>query len=249
MIRLSERDGARLKLVAAFLVVCLLFGYLLVGQTYAQPAGASIVNNQTEEAALVPASSLSTAGGTFTTLVLNGSFQTQKWKAYLGNVSGIITLDDASNYTIYNWNLVSISGEVYVSRNGSVDWSGVDCAANSTIAAEETFLNINSSRPDSINMTFNYTIHRSFYVGTEFIANSTCRSIATFVNDTRQTVTEDAVFQEVLLEDAGSRLVYATVLENEVSGYDSEPYDFQLIVAEDETKTTPTPYYFYVEIS
>lgn len=214
-----------------------------------QPTGAEIFYNVTTTAPAAPAGSLVTAGGTFTTLVLNGTFQTQKWKAYVGNVTGIIVLSDSNQFTIYNWDLVSISGEVYVSRNDSVSWSSVTCALQSDIYAEENYLNINSSSADSINKTFNQSIHKAFYVGTILIQNSTCRSIATFVNDTRQAPSEDADFQMIMLKDSSDLVVYASILEDKSLGYNLNPFDFQLIVPEDETKIEPTPYYFYVEIS
>jgi hypothetical protein len=91
-------------------------------------------------------------------------------------------------------------------------------------------------------------VHKSFYVSTTHIANSTCRSIATYVNDAKQAVSESAVFQEVLLTD-NANIVYATLLEDNSIGFDNGRYDFQMIVPEDDTITTPTTYYFYAEIS
>jgi hypothetical protein len=212
------------------------------------PAGVNIVSNTTEIPNATPASSLTTAGGSFTTLILNGSFQNPRWKAYVGNISGILTLDDTSGYSIYDWNLSSINGEVYVSRNSSVSWSTIGCSTPARIAAEQTVLHHNDTSVDSINKTFNRSVHKSFYVSTTHIANSTCRSIATYVNDAKQAVSESAVFQEVLLTD-NANIVYATLLEDNSIGFDNGRYDFQMIVPEDDTITTPTTYYFYAEIS
>lgn len=243
-----ENQMMFLAMVIAF--VAIIFSGLTLAPVlvFGAPTGANILNNITETISPTAAASLTTAGGSFTTLVLNGSYQTQGWKAYVGNVTGVLTLDDATSNTIYDWNLVAASGEVYVSRNASVDWTAITCANSATISQEQSVLNINSSSVDSINNTFNETIHKSFYVGTINIPNSTCYSIDTYVNDSKQAPSETADFQEVLLQ-SNSNLIYSTILENSVAGFDNGKYDFQLIVPEDETKSAPTTYYFYVEIS
>ncbi|MFA6073380.1 MAG: hypothetical protein WC758_04670 [Candidatus Woesearchaeota archaeon] len=240
-----ERTTTHKIMVIFVLALALLLSTTLI---FAAPSGITITSNSTEQPVETAASSLTTAGGTFTTLTLNGTFQNPRWKAYVGNISGILTLDDSAGYSIYDWNLISISGEVYVSRNASVTWSNINCSNVANITSEDRFLNINSSSADSINKTFNTSVHRGFYVGTKQIINSSCRSVATYLNDTRQSANENAKFQEVTLSDSVN-LVYAILLEDNVLGYDNSRYDFQLIVPEDETKVTPTTYYFYAEIS
>jgi hypothetical protein len=233
-------------MLALLLALLLAGGALLVA---AEPNGAAIQNNVTVTNTPQAAASITTAGGTFTTLLLNATTQTLRWKAYVGNVTGTITLDDALNLTIYDWTPITISGEVYASRNSSIDWSSISCANNSTVISEETQLNLTTTKADSINQTFNRTIHRGFYVGTTLVANSTCRAIATYVNNARQTVTEAATFQEILLRDSSNRLVYTTLIENDAQGYNNGPFDFQLIVAERDTNPAPSTYYFWAEIS
>jgi len=211
------------------------------------PQGATITLNQTENASVRQADSHTAAGGSFTTLVLNVTSQTSKWKAYVGNVTGKMTLDNANNYTIYDWILTTTQGEVYISRNDSINFSAVACANDGNISAEETFLNINSSSDDSITNTFNETIHRSFVIGgTGTISNSTCYAIATYVNDAAQAADENADFQEVLLSD-GTNLVFTALLEDDQQGFDLGNYDFQLI-APDDPGSTSTTYYFYAEL-
>ena len=214
----------------------------------AEPSGAEILSNSTETPTPAAAGTVTTAGGSFTTLLLNATTQSMRWKAYVGNVTGSFQLRDGSNYTIYDWNVATIAGEVYASRNSSIDWSQIRCANNTILQNEQNSLNITTTKEDSINRTFNTTVHRSFYVGTELIANSTCRSIATYVNSTRQAASESATFQEILLDDT-QRLVYVTLLENKQQGYNTGQFDFQLIVAESEIAATPSSYYFWVELS
>jgi len=232
------------------IVVILLMILLSLAYVNSAPTGPQIIYNETVNASATPAASITTAGGTFTTLILNATMQNYRWKAYVGNVTGKFALQDANNYSIYDWALTAIAGEVYVSRNNSITWTQVNCSNQTNIGSEEYSLNITDSKVDSINRTFNRTIHRSFYVGSNYVSNGTCPAIATYVNGTQQTLSESATFQEILLSDR-TNIIYATLLENKVQGFNNQLYDFQLIVPDygSEAITTPVPYYFFIELS
>lgn len=213
----------------------------------AAPQGASITYNYTENATTRVADSHTAAGGSFTTLILNITSQTSKWKAYVGNVTGSLTLDNSNNMTIYNWALTVIQGEVYVSRNNTINFSSLTCANRGNITTEDTYLGINSSSDDSINKTFNQSIHRQFVIGgTGTISNSSCFAIATYINDTSQPASENATFQEILLSD-GTTPVFVALLNDNKQGFDFGNYDFQLIVPDNPTAVSTT-YYFYAEL-
>jgi len=229
------------------LLIPLIIILLLLPQTLAV-SNLTIQGNTTTARTDVAATAISTLGGTFTTLTLNVTAQTRQWKAYVGNVSGLITLDDATNTTIYDWSLSTISGEVYAARTNSIDWSDIQCANVTNVDDEQTALNIPTNASDSINRTFNTTTHKAFYVATTSITNSDCPATATYVNDAAQAVSEDALFQEIILQ-SGDDFVYTTLLEPGTAGFDLLPYNFQMIVAEDATTSDPTPYYFYVELT
>jgi hypothetical protein len=244
----TENNSRLVKVVNVVVIFMLIFfGFMRI--VYAVPVGPQITFNSTSNATQAPAAAITTAGGTFTTLSLNTTGQTYRWKAYVGNVSGRLVLADATNYTIFDWNVASVSGEVYATRSNSVNWGSVTCAASNTINTEDTFMNMSSGIPDTINKTFNRTVHRSFYVGSVLVPNSTCRSVATFVNNTAQTVSENAVFQQVLLQDVSANLVYTTLVNASAIGYNANRYDFQMILAENEYQTSPTTYYLYVELT
>jgi len=51
-----------------------------------------------------------------------------------------------------------------------------------------------------------------------------------------------------LLQDSRHHLIYTAPLENSQSGFDTNRYNFQMIVAESDKKATATTYYFFVEI-
>jgi len=108
-----------------------------------------------------------------------------------------------------------------------------------------------TSPADNLTATFNITTgatHREFFVASRNITQNTCPTLNTYVNN----ATQDNVFEEVaLFEYLGGNIVYATILENDATGYDGRPYDFQMIVPE---RGTPgwdgaTAYYLYVELS
>ncbi len=230
--------------MSAMLVIVLV---LSVGRAGAIPQGAVIVSSSVENATVRSPTSSTALGGSFTTMVINATSQTSKWKAYVGNVTGRITLDNSQNKTIYDWSISRVQGEVYVSRNNTIAFSTMACANAANITAEMNYLGINATTDDSINNTFRTSVHRSFIIGgTGVVANSTCPAIATYVNDAAQASSQSASFQEVLMSD-GKNLVYVGLMENHVAGYDSSAYDFQAIVPDDPTEVSTT-YYFYAEL-
>lgn len=234
-------------------ITAVIIGLLILislAYVYSLPTGPEITYNATVNATPNPAADITTAGGTFTTLILNATMQNYRWKAYVGNVTGKFVLQDANNYSIYDWALTTVAGEVYVSRNDSISWTQVNCSNQTIIGNEEYALNITDSKVDSINRTFNTSIHKTFYVGNIYIRNSTCPAIATYLNGTPQTRNESAAFQEVLLTDR-TNLIYSTLLENKIQGFNNQLYDFQLIVPDygSEAITTSVPYYFFIELS
>jgi hypothetical protein len=66
---------------------------------------------------------------------------------------------------------------------------------------------------------------------------------------------QDSDFEEIILYDGTDHLngdiVYATILEQNLAGYNNNQFDFQMIVPENgaPTWTSSTPYYFYVELT
>lgn len=236
------------KLAKIMLILVLLL--LLVMDLYvvALPGGADIIFNETNNITPQAGTALATAGGSFTTLVLNVTQQNPRWKAYVGNVTGQLVLQDSNNISIYDWAVVTITGEVFASRSNDISWDDIQCLSNAVLLSEEIAMNITTSAVDSINSTFSMSKHASFLVGSTLITNSTCKAVATYINDAAQTESETADFQEILLDDT-TNLVYATILEQNAAGYDnSNTYDFQMIIAENEYTPTPTTYYFYAEI-
>jgi len=218
-----------------------------VSVVFADPSGATISNAVTETAVNRSPSSSNTSGGTITTMLLTSIQQNLRWKGYVGNVTGTLSLDDAANFTIYDWDLTSFTGEVYASRYSNLSWSSVSCAPGGLIQNESSFYGMTQSA-DDINSTFNWSVHKAFNVGTTTINANTCNSTVTNINDTRQTPTASSPFQEILLRDTSGYMVFLSDISDNVQGFDNQTYDFQLILPESISGSN-TAYYFYVELS
>lgn len=233
-------------LLCALLILAVVHSLAALGQATV-PTGPQIIYNFTENASITPAARLVTAGGTITTMNLNGTFQNPHWKGFVGNVTGRLALRDSSNYSLYEWALTTISGEVYVSRSASASWANISCANLTHVRTEEANMSHNASAVDSISNTFALPgVHSAFSTANaSFAANQCNYTTNTYVNGTSQTTD----FYEVLLWD-GSNMVYTSLLENRTAGFDLGTYDFQIIVAENGSTQvgTSTPYYFYVEL-
>jgi hypothetical protein len=180
-------------------------------------------------------------------MLLTSIQQNLRWKGYVGNVTGTLSLDDAANFTIYDWDLTSFTGEVYASRYSNLSWSSVSCAPGGLIQNESSFYGMTQSA-DDINSTFNWSVHKAFNVGTTTINANTCNSTVTNINDTRQTPTASSPFQEILLRDTSGYMVFLSDISDNVQGFDNQTYDFQLILPESISGSN-TAYYFYVELS
>jgi hypothetical protein len=208
------------------------------------PDGILSVNNSTK--GNVSAKIFNISGGYIATFNLSATIQNPRWKAFVGNITGSFTLDDASGSTIYDWTLSSINGRVYATRNSStVAWSNINCSNNTHLEAENTLLS-HSNNDDNITKTFENRTHNSFWVGATNIGANTCPNLKTYVNDAAQ-ITR---FQEMALYD-NYNIVYATILEQDQAGYDGSLFDFQMIVPENGGAgwNGATAYYLYVELS
>jgi|SRR3989344_1324356 len=235
------------KVLALAIFVFLLASAVLV---YAAPSGpiVTLISNETKSAA--PATKINTTGGSITIMRLNATTQNPRWKAYVGNVTGTLTLDDANDNSIFQWSLTAVTGEVYATRaSGNINWSGVNCSNSTHLGLEDVAMN-QTNFDDNISRTFNSISHSGFFVGTREILQNTCRSIHT-LNSSR----EQSRFEEVALYDGtnttNGNIIYSAPLQQDAPSFDNSTYDFQMIVPENglATWTSSTAYYFYVELT
>lgn len=260
----------------AILVVGLLglFGLMLHFATASTPNGVSVNASAPERSnnnATSPGSADAYAGN-ITELVIEGTSITQAWQGYYGNVTGRIELADASGNVFYNWTGLSnpSAGEVYASTNQSVSWTNIQClnfSANGTeggiggetagatnnggvnVTGLEARYNIGSTDADGVNETFSDSnSHAAFTTASLAFGVGECASADVFTDAGEV----DGQFEEVLLyEPETASVVFAGLLEDDVTGFNSKTNDFEILVLEDghSADTTATTYYFFTELS
>ena len=131
-------------------------------------------------------------------------------------------------------------------KSATVDWDNINCSTMQNITQEDSDLSLQQSDLDSVSKTFNAsTVHTSISVGSRTLGG--CYAIRTFNGTGEQSESTNADFQEVILSD-GADNVYATILEQNASGFDNNDYDFQLLLPE-ATSGAANTYYFYMELS
>lgn len=263
------KDIINSRYVAIALTV-LLVSLALFGVSAIVPIGPTSLTRGADETQTPDAAVSTTAvAGNITQLTITATTQTKHWQGYYGDVTGTIVLDDASDYTLYDWPLLEPKGEIYATVNSTTPaWATVICfnftggyGGAGDLTDWERYYNMTFNDVDGINETFNMTTHIPIDIGTvNTIAQDTCPSTYLHQNDTFQTTN----FNEVLLQDSGGRLIFTAILENDLEGVNTDLQgfkgtvftpDFQMIVAEDGTSrtggqinTARTTYYFYVDI-
>jgi len=243
------------KMVGLFVVLLVVLTVSFLSSVVAViPYGANYSNERTTTAPADDPQSHTALAGNVTYLDIYGYTTTQSWQGYYGNVSGTLQLADNNDKVLYNWSLLSPSGEVYATENGSgqVAWANIACfnlAGNHS--ALETWFNISTDDVDGINETFSdANSHDKFYTAnTEFSAGE-CAA-AYMYSEIGQGTT--GIFEEVLLTDQSDdiQVIFTAILEElDEQGFDGEYYDFEMIVLENGhgTDTTARNYYFYVEL-
>lgn len=117
--------GSRIKspIVYVVLLITLLLSVAFT-VAVAQPEGPSTmtVESSTRRISYQTSTSLAEAGNV-SHMTLRGETVTQTWHGFVGNISGTITLDDGSNYTLYNWSLTDPEGEVYATYLSNISWT------------------------------------------------------------------------------------------------------------------------------
>ncbi|MDD9954112.1 MAG: hypothetical protein OXR66_07295 [Candidatus Woesearchaeota archaeon] len=250
----------------SFRVTLFLLGMTLLACSFAlaqndptSPSSIVVESTDTFDSNNYALQSLEAIAGNITSLTIHAIGQTKSWQGYYGNITATITLDDANNFTFYNWSATEPRGQIYATLNTSISWGDVDCFnfTNLTSANESTmeaYYNIAVDDADGVGETYTATDHPSFDVVNKTITG--CPTSYIFQSDTAQTEN----FANVLLYDSSineTGWVYTTLIENKTAGsgndlpcYNGEECDFQILVNEDGhgTDLATTTYYFWVEL-
>lgn len=245
--KLNKREQKNLGKTFTLAFVSSIFLIFLIFSVIAVPVGPDALNSVSNSTKVASgAKEFNISGGNIATFNLSARIQDPRWKGFVGNVTGSFALDDASGSTLYNWQLSTLTGRIYSTRNSStIDWSTIQCANLTTLNSENSALNL-SNPNDNLNQTFNLTgSNPAFYVGGVHIAANSCPTLNTYVNNASQT----NYFYEMALYTNPS-IVYAAVMEPGSVGYNGNKYDFQAIVPDNGTPgfSGSTAYYLYIEL-
>jgi hypothetical protein len=263
--------GSKLSQLALAWIILIIFFYLLLNVA-AEPFGASTVTpGRNERAPNDTPQSHGAQAGNVTEIIISGYSITQSWQGYFGNVTGTLMLADASDNVMYNWSEQSPAGEIFASTNSTIMWNSVMCfnfTADGTGADDsgqvgntsfygtnksqlETIFNINESDVDGIDETFTLIgagTHDEFFVASHEFEDGECQSTRIFSDAGKG---EDNKFEEILLyEYQTGSTIFTTLLEQDLTGFDSGSHDFQMIVPEDghDADVETTEYFFFLEI-
>ena len=235
-----------------------------------QPFGANYTIINSTRATPDEAQSIQAQAGNVTEINIFGYSPTQSWQGYFGNITGTIQLADVSDNIMYNWSLASPEGEIYTSTSNSINWANIQClnyTSDGTYLDEsgqggttsqhgtnlsqlETLFGIEFDDVDGINETFNLIgagTHNLFYTNNLEFQEGECQSTRLFSS---AGAGENDKFEEVLLyEPTTQSVVFASLLNEDVLGFDGRTHDFEMLVPEDGhgTDTSTTTYYFYEE--
>jgi len=230
---------------------------ILMAVVYAEPYGPNEITRVEDERgnlSNIGAVEISAQGGNVTQLEINATSLTNRWQGYYGNISGQITLDDAQGNTFYDWssgpNFAPV-GNVYAANQSVTDWTDVIClnltadnvateGINNTIL--EAMYGMESTDGDGVDETFSGT--EDIVVGATTLTD--CPSTNIYTNSSSLA----GVWNETLLtENQTNAVIFATEIEQDTFGFDNRTWDFQMMVGENGDVSTPTTYYFYVELS
>jgi hypothetical protein len=246
-------------------IVAILSAYYVYAapQVAPNPPNALTILNSTRYVDYNTSIAVEAEAGNVSELIINDTRSTEAWQGYYGNITGQIVLADGSNAKFYSWDLLSPTGEVFAANASTgVIWDNVRCVnfsgptktyQNMNQSVLEDAYGINATDLDGFNETFDqvYTCGGSqpacIKVGTVTIPNNTCHMTTTYVNGATQTNS----FKEILITDNAS-VIFTTIVESDVTGYDGRKHDFQMLVAENGHpgyEYTTTNWYFYVELA
>ncbi|MEM4625699.1 MAG: hypothetical protein QXJ28_02980 [Candidatus Pacearchaeota archaeon] len=257
-----------LLFASSLFFICLLINVALV---FAVPRGAD-VNPITSSTAVGREPQWNDAlAGNVTELTIFGYSTTQSWQGYYGNVSGVIELSNNAGKVMYNWSLASPSGEIYASTNQTLQWVNVQCfnyTATGTYDNEvgnggkmnlygtnlsqiESLFGISSIDVDGVDETFNLigaSGHRAFISAANEFSQGECWSTRIFDSTGQQS---SGNFENVLLyEPVSGSIVFASLLNKDLEGFDGATHDFEMLVLERgrDGNLDTTRYYFFVEL-
>jgi len=216
----NQRTAFILIIIGLF-IGCVLF--VRAGNP-SMPTNITINNNVTSS--YPNGTQLNNTRGFVYNITINESQPTNKWLGYVGNVNGEFALMNSDSEALYDWDIITITGEVYATKEGPnlsttgredecyncgmvPNWSNVVCLNSSMLTTEETFYSHTSTDEDSFSNTFTngtlFNLTNVFYAGerevndTSLPGGASGKCYGTYLNAADATQYEN--WTEVLLTD------------------------------------------------
>lgn len=186
---------------------------------------------------------VNTEPGNVTYMGINGDSITTHWAGFYGNISGNLTLEDASGNVFYDWaGIGTPSGEVFASNSSFVLWSTIACANSTQIDAINNYLDFSLGGQDTVENTYNSRNHVAFVVAGVNIVNDTCNSTSVYSAG----VKDPSLFRQIMLSDNNTVPIFTTLINSSSASFQNQAVDFQLLTGV--KVSTITPLYFFIEL-
>jgi hypothetical protein len=223
--------------IVIFVLLSIMIATSIKGEPSAADLGRGASTRGTDPVAL----ETDAQAGNITQLNIDHSRITDTWQGFYGNVSGQIVLENAAGNNFYDWNYLSLTGEVYATRSSVTDWSTINCTNSTQWQSEEASLGITSTQIDGINETYSAITHPQFQIGSRIMDD--CPSTRPY-----NATSSSSQFWNVLLNSNSINVVYAAILAENKNAFDNSTADFEILVPVNRTTGFAT-YFFYAELS
>ena len=230
--------------------------------TWSTPTGPSSISRVSDSRADITNDPITVQAqaGNVTQLTITADQISQRWQGYYGNISGTIVLEDASNFTLFQWDtgVSNAQGEVYAAISTVSNWAEVYCANLST---SQPGVNCTGPGIECLNITelqgkFGGAVDASESITGTFqnLSNISihtrdlinCSAVHLFQNDS---TSRDNTWAEVILwENNTENVIFASIIDNDEWGFNNRTWDFQMIVGANQTPQIYS-YNFYVELT
>lgn len=216
----------------------LLIGLLILTamstMAYAQVYGATTQVGTPETIANGTPGNATAQGGNITLVNLTGVGRVRAWQGFYGQVNGNFSLQDNSGDVLYAWNITNHTGEVYASRNSTIDFTTVAGVQTCTVDEDLTATGRERTNRTFTNATVNFTVG-------DVNITSACRTFTYVAN-----ATQTANWEEIIINATGVTSIYVVKINESTTAFDGTSQDYQMIVPDNITSAT-TIYYFFAE--
>jgi hypothetical protein len=201
------------------------FAFAEVAVNPSTPSDITAVSNTTNDFPL--GWKLNNTRGYIYTINITESAPSSKWLGYVGNIDAEYALQNSDSEALYDWDIVTVTGEVYATKEASEVagprsnglagddvspygggipyWPNVTCANSTMIGIEESLFNHTSTDEDTYSATFTNGAafdNPGFYAGDTQITDTSdfggnCFGAMLNVNNTDN----DSVWYEIVLTD------------------------------------------------